>query len=166
MRPIKRLRADAGLTQQALAARAGTSQATIAAYEAGRKSPTLRTLDAMAASVGREVAVGFVPRMTREDRRSLAYHRAVAARLRGDDGPMRARARRSLRRLRSLHPHAGALLRQWAAWLDLPTAELIARLEDPGIFARDMRQVSPFAGQLDAAERTRVLREFRLESVS
>lgn len=163
MRPVKRLRLGAGLTQQALANRAGTSQATIAAYESGAKSPTLRTLDAVAASVGRDVAVDFVPRMNREDHRSLAYHRAVASRLGRHDGPMRERARRSLRRLRALHPHAAGLLRQWSAWLELPTVELIARIEDPGVFARDMRQVSPFAGQLDAAERARVLRAFRSE---
>jgi len=161
MHAVKQLRRAAGLTQRALAARAGTSQATIAAYEAGRKSPTLRTLNALAASAGLEIAIRVVPNMTREDRRSLAYHRAVVDAILRDPDAARDRARRALRRLRKLHPHASMLLDHWSAWLALPLQELAARLEDPGLFARDMRQVSPFAGQLKAGERARVLRDVR-----
>ena len=40
------VRREAGLTLRALAARAGTSHATIAAYEAGRKVPNADTLAA------------------------------------------------------------------------------------------------------------------------
>jgi DNA-binding XRE family transcriptional regulator len=49
---INVLRHLAGLTQQELAARAGTAQPTIAAYEASRKSPTLRTLEKLARAAG------------------------------------------------------------------------------------------------------------------
>lgn len=161
MQAVKQLRRAAGLTQRALAARAGTSQATVAAYEAGRKSPTLRTLEGLAASAGLAVAMRFVPAMTREDRRSLAYHRAVVEAIRRDPDAALERACRTLRRLRRLNPHASMLLDQWTTWLALPLDELAARLEDPGLFARDMRQVSPFAGQLGAGERARVLREVR-----
>jgi transcriptional regulator with XRE-family HTH domain len=41
---LRQARRDAGLTQRELAARAGTSQAAIAAVESGRKQPTAATL--------------------------------------------------------------------------------------------------------------------------
>ncbi|MCZ6793951.1 MAG: helix-turn-helix transcriptional regulator [Planctomycetota bacterium] len=46
------LRRTAGVTQSALAEAAGTSQPTVAAYEKGRKSPTLSTVRRLAESVG------------------------------------------------------------------------------------------------------------------
>jgi transcriptional regulator with XRE-family HTH domain len=54
---IRRARLRAGLTQHALAARAGTSQATISAYESGRKQPSLETLDRILAATGSRLAV-------------------------------------------------------------------------------------------------------------
>ena len=69
MNAVRELRRKAGLTQTELARMAGTSQPTIAAYEAGRKSPTLQTLSRIARAVGLEAMVSFVPVMTREDRR-------------------------------------------------------------------------------------------------
>lgn len=44
MNAVRRLRSQTGVTQQMLASRAGTSQPTIALYEAGVKSPTLATV--------------------------------------------------------------------------------------------------------------------------
>jgi len=41
---LEDVRTRAGLTQQMLAARAGTSRSTLSAYEHGRKSPTLDTV--------------------------------------------------------------------------------------------------------------------------
>lgn len=41
---LRRARREAGLTQRELAARAGTSQAAIAAVETGRKQPSVATL--------------------------------------------------------------------------------------------------------------------------
>jgi transcriptional regulator with XRE-family HTH domain len=52
---IHRARIDAGLSQQALAARAGTSQATLSAYERGRKDPSASTLMRILAAAGRRV---------------------------------------------------------------------------------------------------------------
>ena len=66
---IKRARLQAGLTQHALAARAGTSQATISAYEAGRKQPSLDTLDRILAATGSRLAVVSRARATREPSR-------------------------------------------------------------------------------------------------
>ncbi len=164
MNVIKALRQQADITQQELAARAGTAQSTIAAYETGAKSPTIRTVEKTARAVGLEMCVVFVPAMTREDRRSLAFHRAVAARLAENPEPVINRTRRQLRRLITGHEHAAPILRRWRCWLDLPVAELIDRMLDPGQQARDMRQVSPFAGVLSARERAAVLRDFRTES--
>ena len=70
---IKRARLRAGLTQHALAARAGTSQATISAYESGRKQPSLETLDRLLAVTGARLTV--VPgrrRVRRPSKRELA----------------------------------------------------------------------------------------------
>ena len=70
MSEIRRLRKTVGVTQAALADAAGTSQPTIAAYETGRKSPTLGTVKRLAESVGLAMSVNFHPPLTREDRRS------------------------------------------------------------------------------------------------
>ena len=63
---IKRARLRAGLTQHALAARAGTSQATISAYESGRKQPSVTTLDRLLAATGSRLTVVGRDRPVRE----------------------------------------------------------------------------------------------------
>jgi transcriptional regulator with XRE-family HTH domain len=98
---VRRLRNVAGVTQAALAEAAGTSQPAIAAYEAGRKSPTLATLRRLARSVGLEVTVEFVPPLTREERRSLFLHRAIVRTLAEDPdfaGILTARERAAIYR--------------------------------------------------------------------
>jgi transcriptional regulator with XRE-family HTH domain len=52
---FRRARRRSGLSLRALATRAGTSHATLAAYESGRKVPTVGTLDRVLR------AAGFVP---------------------------------------------------------------------------------------------------------
>lgn len=49
---LERVRRESGLTQTELAARAGTSRTTLSAYEHGRKSPTLSTVERVLDSVG------------------------------------------------------------------------------------------------------------------
>jgi transcriptional regulator with XRE-family HTH domain len=49
---LRDARRRAGLTQAELARRAGTSQATISAYEHGRKAPSVETLDRLLAAAG------------------------------------------------------------------------------------------------------------------
>ena len=66
---IRAARLRAGLTQHALAARAGTSQATISAYEAGRKQPSLRTLQRLLAATGSRLEVVSEPAAPREPTR-------------------------------------------------------------------------------------------------
>jgi transcriptional regulator with XRE-family HTH domain len=51
------LRRQAGLTQAELAARTGTSQATISAYENGSKEPSLRTFSRLLSAMGARLEV-------------------------------------------------------------------------------------------------------------
>jgi transcriptional regulator with XRE-family HTH domain len=54
---LQSARQQAGLTQSALAARAGTSQATLSAYEHGRKQPSVDTLARLLAAAGSRLTV-------------------------------------------------------------------------------------------------------------
>ena len=54
---LRDARRRAGLTQTALAARAGTSQATISAYERGTKQPSLATFGRLLAAAGARLVV-------------------------------------------------------------------------------------------------------------
>lgn len=163
MNAVKKLRAQTGATQANLALAAKTSQPTIASYEAGTKSPTLETLGRLAESQGLELAVTFVQPLTREDKRSLAYHRALVEKLRPQPEETLRKAEKNLRKMTKLHPHARPLLRRWQEWLNLPLAELIHNCLDASMIARDMRQVTPFAGVLTQEERLAVLEKFRRE---
>lgn len=55
-RTLRDARIGAALTQAELAARAGTSQATLSAYERGRKEPSLATLDRLLRATGRRLS--------------------------------------------------------------------------------------------------------------
>lgn len=103
---LAQCRAEAGLTQAALAHRAGTSQATISAYESGVKSPSVSTLERLLAATGHSVEPRVVKRVAadlsgptgqrlranmREVRRVLARHGASRLRVygsvaRGEEG--------------------------------------------------------------------------------
>jgi transcriptional regulator with XRE-family HTH domain len=141
----------------------GTSQSTIAAYEAGAKSPTLRTVENLARSQNLEMLVTYLPLMTREDKRSLAFHRAIVEVLRKDPTPILRQAIRNVEKLSKMHPGAQMLFDQWQNWLALPLVNLISNLLDPFPEAREMRQVSPFSGVLSPNQRAQVLRQFRKE---
>ncbi len=160
MNPVHLLRLSAGRTQQELATLAHTSQSAIAAYEGRRKSPTWRTVERLAQAAGFEADVRFVPPLTREDRRSLLLHEAVAARLRTEPEAVSARARASLARMHALHPGARLLLDEWHCLLRRPLEALLPVLTDPAPWARELRHVTPFTGILSAAERTQVYRTF------
>lgn len=160
MNPIRELRATLGLTQQQLSTVARTSQSTIAAYESGRKSPTWRTVARLAQAAGCHVDLRFVPPLTREDRRSLALHAAIAVRLREDPTTVLTHARASLTRMRTLHPGARPLLDEWRLLLRRPLDALVPVLLDPSPWSRELRHITPFSGILSARERTHVYREF------
>lgn len=65
--PVRRLRLQVGLTQHLLAKAAGTGQSAISAYETGRISPTLATLERLAAAIGHHPVVTFEPVATRDE---------------------------------------------------------------------------------------------------
>lgn len=58
---IRQAREVAGMTQGQLAAAAGTSQSTLAAYESSAKSPSVRTLDRIIRSAGQTLEVSLRP---------------------------------------------------------------------------------------------------------
>lgn len=164
MEPIRALRERAAVTQQSLAHAGGTSQPTIAAYEAGRKSPTVQTLQRLAAGVGMHAAIEYCSPLTREDGRSLELHRAIARRLAADPRAVIKQARGNLARMRRSNRHAAKLLREWDVILDRPIPALTATLTSPSEWARELRHVTPFAGVLSAGERAAVYQAFARDS--
>lgn len=58
---VRRLRVGAGLSQRALAQRAGTSQPAIARYEGGIATPSWETLQRLAAACGWRVRIEAEP---------------------------------------------------------------------------------------------------------
>ena len=54
---LRSARVRAGLTQAELGARAGTSQATVSAYESGAKQPSVATFSRLLAAAGARLAV-------------------------------------------------------------------------------------------------------------
>jgi len=161
MRAVRTLREIAGLTQVELANLAGTSQPTIAAYETGSKVPTWRTLQRLARAGGQSAVVSFVPELTREDRRSLFLHQAIAAELLRSPDDVMSLARRNLGRAIELHPGAVELLNEWGAILRTNPETVAAIMTNPGRHARELRQVTPFAGVLSTTDRAAVYSEFR-----
>lgn len=63
---IRDARRHAGLSQAALAERAGTSQTAVSAYESGRKQPSVATLGRLLAAAGRRLTVAPAPTAARE----------------------------------------------------------------------------------------------------
>lgn len=71
---LREARRRAGLSQAALAERTGTSQATISAYESGRKRPSVDTLSRLLAAMDQRLTVqpGRVAEPSREQFRRSA----------------------------------------------------------------------------------------------
>ncbi|MEP6999733.1 MAG: helix-turn-helix domain-containing protein [bacterium] len=166
MNPVQLIRRHAALTQSELAQAAGTSQPTIASYESDQKSPTFRTLQRLAHTSGVVMDVRVYSGLTREERRSLALHSAIAERLRDDPVPTLALARANLARMRELNPGATQLLREWKVLLDRPLDALLPLLTDRSEWARELRHVTPFGGVLTTRERTAVYRAFAQDAES
>lgn len=77
---LHRARLDAGLSLRALAERAGTSHATLAAYEAGRVVPRVDTLDRILRAAGfvTDINLGLRPDAT-DAQRTAKGHELMAA---------------------------------------------------------------------------------------
>ncbi len=89
------------------------------------------------------------------DRRSLALHQAVAAKLAADPTLLEV-ARGNLRRWLQARPVSA--LREWSDLLErLSVHDVIAILRSPDETATRLRQSSPFAGVLSREERQRIL---------
>ena len=161
MGPVRLIRAAVGMTQQGLADAAETSQPTVAAYESGVKSPTWRTVERIAGSVGLGCYPAVGPPLTRDQERSLFLHAAIAKELRVRGTEVIEIARRNISLMRSVNPHASPLLDEWEQILQGRIDQIVARMLDPGEPGRDLRQVSPFAGVLTAAQRLAVYESFR-----
>jgi transcriptional regulator with XRE-family HTH domain len=58
---VRKLRVSAGLSQRALAGRAGTSQPAVARYERGAAVPSWETLERLAAACGRRLEISAEP---------------------------------------------------------------------------------------------------------
>lgn len=163
---VKQIREAARLTQSELAELGGTSQPTIAAYESGAKVPSLRTLRRLAGAAGFELDLGITPPLTREERRSLYLHRAIVRRLVEDPAVVIERARSNLLRMSELHPDAKDLWGEWSRLLNGSIGVLVETVISMRPRARELRQVTPFAGVLTAAERASVYRGFRRAGVA
>jgi hypothetical protein len=91
------------------------------------------------------------------ERRSLAYHRAIANRL-GDEPSILEAARRRVVEwceTRSVHPrYADA----WRSLLDRSVTKIAEAIVDDSEHMTALRQVSPFAGSLDARTRWQLWR--------
>ena len=164
MNPIRMVRAVTGMSQARLAAAAGTSQPTVAAYESEAKSPTWRTVVRASGSVGLACYPWVGPAMTRDQQRSLMLHVAIAAELAARPERVVAVARRNLAVMRTASAGAHALLDEWERILRLPSSLVASRMLDPSDHGRDLRQVTPFAGILDARSRAAIYRAFRTAS--
>lgn len=220
---LRQARRRSGLSQRALAARAGTSPAAIGAYESGSRDPSVTTLERILAGAGFHLgatlvacpegpvldgleavvarfddAPADVPALalalarrlgtpygavlhrvedrlaltgrsldsrtaaspfTREERRSLALHRAVAEKICSDPGRAIARARRNLAHFRQVHTDGSAdrWLDAWEALLDDCLGAVLTTLTSPEPRARDLRATAPFAGLLSDEERLEAL---------
>ena len=94
------------------------------------------------------------------EERSLAFHRAVAERLRTEP-ELTERALRRLEQWRAQGSVHADYVNAWMEILSRPTEEIIASIVDPGERARDLRQATPFAGAIDPRTRWRIWRETR-----
>lgn len=71
-RILKTVRARAGLTLRELAKRAGTSDATLSAYESGRVQPRLSTLSRIVEAAGWRLSADLTSAPVRDARRASA----------------------------------------------------------------------------------------------
>jgi uncharacterized protein len=92
---LRNARVDAGLTQDQLAKRAGTSQAAVARYERGRSSPSVDTLTRLLAVCGRLLTLSTKPRrevdLSSPRFAALRQHRGEIYRLAADVGATNVR---------------------------------------------------------------------------
>jgi hypothetical protein len=94
------------------------------------------------------------------EERSVAYHRAIAARLRREPAIL-DNARRRVAGWLAAGSSAPPWAERWAAALSGDTASIEAFLVERNALADELRQSSPFAGALDPRERWALWRATR-----
>lgn len=101
--------------------------------------------------------------MTRDQRRSLWLHTAVAGHLAVDPERVTGQARTNLDRLAAVHPTglSARWIGRWGAVLGAGVEFTMAMLTSTSPEALELRQNSPFAGVLSDDERAAVLAAFR-----
>lgn len=100
---IKLSRRDTGLSQRELARRAGTSQATLSAYESGKKSPSLDTLVRVLRAAGQDLRIELVP-YDDHDEAMAAYEASLPERTRKARRKRELAAINKARRAKGLSP--------------------------------------------------------------
>lgn len=78
---LKRVRRAAGMSQRELARHAGVSQPVIAAYERGRRQPSLPTLQRLVRAAGYDLAIDLLPVRRRPDPERAGRHLLLALEL-------------------------------------------------------------------------------------
>jgi transcriptional regulator with XRE-family HTH domain len=86
---LRHVRRRAGLTLRGLADRAGTSHATLAAYEAGRKTPRADTLDRLVRAAGFGADLELRTRADQEKQRTAKARELEAALDLAEEFPIR-----------------------------------------------------------------------------
>lgn len=94
-RLLRTLRARSGLTLRELAARAGTSDSTLSAYEAGRVTPRIDTLTRIVEAAGWRLVPEVAAIPERDARRAAAGEELWQALLLADFLPTRPREQRA-----------------------------------------------------------------------
>lgn len=94
---------------------------------------------------------------TRGEQKSLAYHRAVAEKLRANPSLVNSASRR-LQWLREMNPAGRAYYDEWQRLLQGPLDELIAALVSESESNRALRQENPFCDLISQPERAAIYR--------
>jgi excisionase family DNA binding protein len=104
-----------------------------------------------------------IPTLSRKDRVSLAIHYLVAKRLLTDERRVRGRALKNLETMRRANRDRAATtyLVEWQRLLEGPLEQLLSALTSLDHHARDLRNVTPFAGVLPDAQRRGLIRAIR-----
>ena len=168
---VTEARRRAGLSQRALARRAGVPASTVNRIELGRMSPTVEMLDRLLAAAGTETIVAVVPTiddalavggLNESERRSLVLSVVVARFLLLDPVAGLALARRNLERMEAASDAGGQrYVDAWRQLLDGPTVDVVAVLTGLDEHSKALRQASPFAGLIPEADRRATLRRLR-----
>jgi hypothetical protein len=116
--------------------------------------PSMRAGERRAQRMRPEELVGPVDGDDRAQRRSLAYHRAVARQLRR---PMVDDARHLIWKWREQGKIDERYAQRWEQILSRPVPEVRRAISQQSSEADDLRQNSPFAGMLSEPERRRIM---------